>query len=153
MFSVYRMFDAHRHLLYVGVTSKGADRISQHRRGQVWWPEVATIQVAHYDTLADACAEERRAIQRERPVHNRRHGIRRPRAVRRAPLAAQGQRIRESRRQLGLTQAGLAERLGVTQPAVAQWEKGDTSPNPAVQRLLAEKLGTTRAFLFGEAAA
>jgi len=35
-----------------------------------------------------------------------------------------GARIRAGRERVGLTQAGLAERVGVTRSAVAQWETG-----------------------------
>ena len=35
-----------------------------------------------------------------------------------------GARIRAAREQFGLTQAGLAEKVGVTRSAVAQWETG-----------------------------
>ena len=36
--------------------------------------------------------------------------------------------IRAFRKRLGLTQAALAERLGVPQPTVARWESGLVSP-------------------------
>jgi len=36
--------------------------------------------------------------------------------------------IRAFRKRLGLTQAALAERLGVPQPTVARWETGLVSP-------------------------
>lgn len=43
--------------------------------------------------------------------------------------------IREARRRAGLTQAGLARRLGTRQPVVARWESGDRSPSfDAVKR-------------------
>lgn len=37
--------------------------------------------------------------------------------------------IKRSRLQAGLTQAGLAERLGTVQPVVARWESGARSPS------------------------
>jgi DNA-binding transcriptional regulator YiaG len=50
--------------------------------------------------------------------------------------------IRALRQRLGLTQAGLAERLGCTTQAVAFWEQGRRSPTGLyareVRRLLAE---------------
>ncbi|HYO61937.1 MAG TPA: helix-turn-helix transcriptional regulator [Actinomycetota bacterium] len=39
-----------------------------------------------------------------------------------------GQLVREARKRAGLTQGELAERLGTTQPVVARWERGTTSP-------------------------
>ena len=38
-----------------------------------------------------------------------------------------GDLIREARRRAGLTQAGLAERAGTAQPAIARWESGRTA--------------------------
>ena len=40
-----------------------------------------------------------------------------------------GQRITRARKEAGLTQQQLAAVLGVSRPAVAQWEKGRTSPS------------------------
>jgi len=39
-----------------------------------------------------------------------------------------GQRMRQERKRLGLTQEALAERVGVRQQTVLQYEKGNTSP-------------------------
>lgn len=39
-----------------------------------------------------------------------------------------GELIREARRRAGLSQGELAERLATTQPVVARWERGTTSP-------------------------
>ena len=48
--------------------------------------------------------------------------------------------IREKRKELFLTQEQIAERLGVSTPAVNKWEKGITYPDitllPALARLL-----------------
>ena len=51
--------------------------------------------------------------------------------------------IKKLREEKGITQAELATRLGITQSAVAQWEKGITKP--AIDKLLkiAEYLGCT----------
>lgn len=40
-----------------------------------------------------------------------------------------GELIREARRRAGLTQRGLAERLGTTQSAIARIERGHTEPS------------------------
>lgn len=39
-----------------------------------------------------------------------------------------GELIREARNRAGLSQEALAERLATTQPVVARWERGTTSP-------------------------
>lgn len=63
-----------------------------------------------------------------------------------------GGRIRLVREANGLTQAALASKVFVTQPAVAQWEANRWIPSHQSQVHLAEALGTTRHALFGEAA-
>jgi transcriptional regulator with XRE-family HTH domain len=40
-----------------------------------------------------------------------------------------GELIREARKRAGLTQEDLADRLATTQPAIARWENGRTSPS------------------------
>lgn len=52
-----------------------------------------------------------------------------------------GERLREARRRLGLSQAALAGRVGVTQPSLHQWEAGVNEPAFKNRLLLAEVLG------------
>lgn len=58
--------------------------------------------------------------------------------------------IKEKRRELNLTQEQMAERLGVTAPAVYKWEKGISFPDvtllPALARLLKTDLNTLFSF-------
>ena len=49
--------------------------------------------------------------------------------------------IRAWREYLGLTQADLADRLGVTQSAIAQWESPDAYPRRATRAKIAKALG------------
>lgn len=49
--------------------------------------------------------------------------------------------VRAWREYLGLTQARLAERLGVTQGQVAQWEAPDARPRRASLKRIASALG------------
>ncbi len=65
-------------------------------------------------------------------------------------LRTPGERLRFMRRARGMTQEVLARTVYVTQPAVAQWEADKWLPTPPTQVLVAEALGTTRLFLFGE---
>jgi len=49
-----------------------------------------------------------------------------------------GRAVRERREELGLTQAELAERAGLQQPAVARFEAGGTMPTiPVLERYAA----------------
>ena len=54
-----------------------------------------------------------------------------------------GKTLRTIRKRLGLTQALLAEQLGVASNTVARWERGERSiPEPVarlIQRLMAER--------------
>ena len=52
-----------------------------------------------------------------------------------------GQRIAELRKEKGLTQAELADRLGVTHQAVSQWERSETLPDILTLPKLAEIFG------------
>ena len=58
--------------------------------------------------------------------------------------------IRQKRKELSLTQEQLADRLGVSAPAVHKWEKGTTYPDittlPALARVLKTDLNTLLSF-------
>lgn len=64
-----------------------------------------------------------------------------------------GKKIRAHRDELGLTQAELAEKLGLTYSSVSQWESGRATPRTPILRQLAELFDTTVADLMGEDAA
>lgn len=70
-FAVYRFLNAAGVLLYVGHTEKGADRFDQHARTKPWWPEVASIAIRYFPTLAEARFEEQSVIDIEQPRHNK----------------------------------------------------------------------------------
>lgn len=59
-------------------------------------------------------------------------------------------RIREKRREIGITQEALARAVGVTQGAVVQWENGSSSPRLVLIPKIAEALGCTANDLFGK---
>jgi hypothetical protein len=69
--AVYRLFDPDRRLLYVGISVRALGRMAEHSGDKAWWTRVATITLAWFDSRAAAEAEETRAIQAERPAHNR----------------------------------------------------------------------------------
>jgi phage repressor protein C with HTH and peptisase S24 domain len=56
---------------------------------------------------------------------------------------ALGLRLRELRLERGMTMAALAERIGVTQPAISQWESGRERPGRETLQRLAGALGVT----------
>ena len=57
--------------------------------------------------------------------------------------------IASCRKKLGLTQEGLAQRLGVTNQAVSKWESGQSCPDIALLPNLADIFGITIDQLFG----
>lgn len=62
-----------------------------------------------------------------------------------------GQRFREHRVALGLTQEAMAKRLLVSQPMVAQVEAGVKMPTVGMVKLAAEAFGcTTDELIFGQ---
>ena len=62
-------------------------------------------------------------------------------------IKAVGNEIVVLRKQKGLTQAELGERLGVSFQAVSKWERGETLPDTAILPDLAEVLETTTDYI------
>ena len=54
-----------------------------------------------------------------------------------------GKLIMERRREMGLTQAQLAERLRITDRAVSKWETGKSLPDSSIMLALCGILGIT----------
>ena len=65
------------------------------------------------------------------------------------PPKSIGGRIRQSRKACNLSQADLARRIGVTQPAVANWESGVHDPRRLMLARLADALQTPLDWLAG----
>ena len=62
-----------------------------------------------------------------------------------------GRFIAERRKQQGLTQMQLAEKLGITDRAISKWENGRSLPDSAIMLELCEILGiTVNDLLYGE---
>ena len=59
------------------------------------------------------------------------------------------QRLKQLRKEMGLSQKSLSEHLGVTQQAVGKWETCRSSPDPATLARLAELLETSADYLLG----
>lgn len=71
--SLYRFWDAHDRLLYVGVSDSWARRLGQHRGDKSWFNEITTITLEPFPDRASVLAAERQAIEREKPLYNIRH--------------------------------------------------------------------------------
>jgi transcriptional regulator with XRE-family HTH domain len=74
------------------------------------------------------------------------HAGGRPASQPRSPL---GQRIAAAREQAGISQAQLAERLGVTQPTVAYWERQAVNIRSDVLTRIARALDVSSDELLG----
>lgn len=66
---VYRVYDAHGDLIYIGATGNLFRRLNAHAHG-TWWAHQAAHVVAKVYTYDAALQEERRAIQAEQPRWN-----------------------------------------------------------------------------------
>ena len=60
-----------------------------------------------------------------------------------------GQRLARLRDDAGLSQSGLARRIGTSQSAISQIEAGDRSPSYGTLVQLADALGVSLAYLVG----
>lgn len=61
-----------------------------------------------------------------------------------------GDRVREGRATLKLTQSDLAKKIGTTEQTIRAWENGRTGITPKLMARLARALRTTRAELWPE---
>ncbi|MGW5477640.1 hypothetical protein [Streptomyces sp. NPDC004008] len=68
--ALYRLFDGHDQLLYVGITFNPRDRWLAHSATKGWWKQVARREVEWWDTRLDAEVAESKAIRDERPLYN-----------------------------------------------------------------------------------
>jgi XRE family transcriptional regulator, fatty acid utilization regulator len=61
-----------------------------------------------------------------------------------------GDRVRRLRNELALTQAELAEEVGITITALSRIERNEAQPRPKTRRRLAEALGVEPRVLLAE---
>lgn len=68
---LYRVFDDHNVLLYVGITNDPVLRFRTHRHEKPWWKQhVHTAKFEYFYNRADLEAAEKYAIRHENPVYN-----------------------------------------------------------------------------------
>jgi hypothetical protein len=71
--AVYRFYDAHRRLLYIGMTtSHPVGRWNGHRKNAEWWGLAAFVSVEWIFDKTTA-AVEKAAIRAEQPLYNKQH--------------------------------------------------------------------------------
>jgi hypothetical protein len=68
--ALYRHFDAHGKLLYVGISLSVVARLSRHVNGSHWSRQIAMITIEWHPGRPEALAAEAAAIVGERPAFN-----------------------------------------------------------------------------------
>lgn len=67
---LYRHFDVHGRLLYVGISLSAVSRLSQHNKNAHWEGKIARVEVEKYPNRQEALRAEAWAIELEQPLHN-----------------------------------------------------------------------------------
>ncbi len=67
---LYRHFDKHGKLLYVGISLSAIYRLAQHQNASHWSFEIATVKIEQFADRKEALSAERKAIVKENPRHN-----------------------------------------------------------------------------------
>ncbi len=75
---LYRQYDMHGDLLYVGITLEPIRRQRRHLEGSAWKNFISAILIEPFATREEALAAEEIAIRREFPKHNKFHNGREP---------------------------------------------------------------------------
>lgn len=70
MTELYRHFDAHDNLLYVGISLSTVSRLSQHKDHSHWFKEISKVTIQRFTTREDALKAEMLAVGSENPKCN-----------------------------------------------------------------------------------
>lgn len=73
--ALYRLFDADRRLLYVGIAATPLTRWQAHASDKHWWDDVDVKEIEWCATCAEAEAAEVQAIATEKPLWNKSSGV------------------------------------------------------------------------------
>lgn len=68
--TVYLIYGQKRELLYVGCSVDAMGRLAAHANQRVWWKQVVSVEVEHFDTLSEALERECECIRTLSPRHN-----------------------------------------------------------------------------------
>jgi excinuclease UvrABC nuclease subunit len=69
-YTVYRLYDAERNLLYVGITRNIRARFQHHTNNQPWWPSVAHVETDAVGSRDEAISKELELINSLHPMYN-----------------------------------------------------------------------------------
>lgn len=70
---LYRFFDSYNNLLYIGISKAFGNRFNQHAHMAEWFSKAHSVTIEHYPDRKSVESAEKRAIQIERPIHNKAH--------------------------------------------------------------------------------
>lgn len=76
--ALYRFFDDHGALLYVGITNNPGRRWARHETDRPWWHEVHHVELERHPDRGAVLDAERKAIREEKPRYNVVHVQREP---------------------------------------------------------------------------
>tara|TARA_R110002012_G_scaffold2511_4_gene12161 strand:- start:4092 stop:4745 length:654 start_codon:yes stop_codon:yes gene_type:complete len=68
--TLYRSFDEHGALLYVGISHSAMHRLSQHKATSIWHNQCVHVELEHFDSRQEALEAEDNAIKTELPMFN-----------------------------------------------------------------------------------
>jgi predicted GIY-YIG superfamily endonuclease/DNA-binding XRE family transcriptional regulator len=127
-YTVYRLYDAERNLLYVGTTNHLERRMQGHRHDKTWWPSVAETEVETFATSQDVAEAGQAQIRTLKPLCNaKRSGCyadkRRPYMS--SPLS--GTKLRRLRMTYILSHRELAIMAGLSPTTVLKLENAEVS--------------------------
>jgi hypothetical protein len=69
--NLYRHFDGHGNLLYIGVSIHAINRLGQHRASAEWFQAIERVEIQKFSTREEAEAAEMAAIAAEKPRYNK----------------------------------------------------------------------------------
>lgn len=117
--TLYRFYDAHDVLLYVGITNNPTSRWAEHSRSKFEWQQAVRATLEHFPSREEAHKAEIAAIQAEKPRWNIQHrgSLYRPEVPLELWLAAE-QRLRDGH---WLTETEVSILFRVTATEVDRW--------------------------------
>ena len=68
--TLYRSFDEHGALLYVGISHSAMQRLGQHKAKSIWHKQCVHVELEHFDSRKEALEAEDNAIKAESPMFN-----------------------------------------------------------------------------------
>lgn len=70
---LYRHFDKHGILLYVGIAFNPLLRLNRHEDESAWYSKITFVKIEPFNNRKDAMNAERFAIKNESPLYNKTH--------------------------------------------------------------------------------